>query len=141
MIGLSRVTAWTLAVMCIAAVPAQAQKASPVDGTWRLVTYKGGGNEGPASGQLIFDRGRFSYVYTMNEDRPKPDGRAHGGTYRIEGADTLVFVLNWDVHYVNGAGTINRKPSESTTKMTLKGNQLTITFPNGAFQTLERVAP
>lgn len=137
MTRLMRGVAATLFVLLAIARPSFSQTPT-LDGTWTLVAYKGGGNEGPATGQLIFDRGRFSYVYTMNEHKDRGEGRAHAGTYRVEGTDALVFVLNWDVQYVTGTGTVNRKPSESRTKMTFDGNRMTITFPNGAYQTLEK---
>ena len=119
---------------------AQSPATPAVEGIWRLKAYKGGGNEGPASGQLILHGGHFGTVYTMNEDRPRGEGRAHAGTYSVPDRDTLVFSFGWDVQFVNGAGTVSRTPSESRTKLTLDGKTLTITFPNGAYQTLERVA-
>jgi hypothetical protein len=112
---------------------------APIEGVWRLKAYQGGGNEGPASGLLIFDRGYFSFVYMMNENRPQSDGRAHAGRYRLD-RGSLTFTVDWNLHYVGGKGITDRNSTESTTRVVLKGSTMTITFDNGAVQTLERAA-
>src|SRR5688572_22312551 len=119
---------------------AQVARTAPVEGVWQLKTYSGGGNEGTASGQLILENGHFSYVYTMNEQRTPPDGRAHAGRYRLD-PDGIVFLLNWDLHYVGGKGTVTKGSAESKTRTVVNGNTMTVTFSNGAAQTFERVLP
>ena len=128
------------AVILGVVLSAQAARSAPVEGVWQLKTYSGGGNEGAASGQLILEGGHFSFVYTMNEQRTPHDGRAHAGRYRLD-ADGLVFLVNWDLHYVGGKGTVTHGSAESKTRTVVKGNTMTITFSNGATQTFERVTP
>jgi hypothetical protein len=128
-----------LALTSPAAAAGQPKPANAIDGVWRLKSYQGGGNEGAVSGLLILSDGHFSYVYTMNERATQQDGRAHAGRYRVDG-DNLIFVVDWDLHYVGGKGIVGRNLAERKTRMALKGNTLTITFENGAAQTLERVS-
>ena len=111
-----------------------------IDGVWRLVEYQGGGNLVDASGLLILQNGHFSYVYTMNQGRPQPDGRAHAGRYRVDG-DALVFAVDWNLHYVDAKGIVDRDGTESKTRVVQDGKTMTITFGNGAVQRLERVGP
>jgi hypothetical protein len=111
-----------------------------IDGVWRLVEYQGGGNLGEASGLLLLQNGHFSYVYTMNQGRPQPDGRAHAGRYRVDG-DALVFAVDWNLHYVDAKGIVDRDGTESKTRVVQDGKTMTITFGNGAVQRLERVGP
>ena len=133
--------ALALTLALVAAPQAAGQRpASPsIDGVWRLVGYQGGGNAGDASGLLILQNGYFSYVYTMNQGRPQPDGRAHAGRYRVEG-DALVFAVDWNLHYVDAKGIVDRDGTESKTQIVQDGKTMTITFSNGAVQRLERIA-
>ncbi len=120
---------------------ANQRPASPsIDGVWRLIGYQGGGNVGDVSGLLILQNGYFSYVYTMNQGRAQQDGRAHAGRYRLEG-DALVFAVDWNLHYVDAKGIVDRDGTESRTQIARDGKTMTITFGNGAVQRLERLTP
>jgi hypothetical protein len=129
--------------LTLAAVPQAADQrpaSSSVEGVWRLTKYEGGGNLGDASGLLILQGGYFSYVYTMNQGRPQPDGRAHAGRYRLEG-DALTFIVDWNLHYVDHKGIVDRNGTESRTRVVRDGNTMSVTFDNGAVQRLQRVTP
>ena len=119
-------------------VHTQGSAPAALDGVWRLTAYQGGGNRGPASGQLIFADGSFSYVYTMNQHAAQEDGRAHAGQYRLDG-DSLIFLVQWNLQYVAATGVADHTLAESKSRILLTRDTLTITFANGAVQTLERV--
>lgn len=107
-------------------------------GAWRLERYTGGGSVGPATGQLILAGGRFSLVYTMTGADGTLSGRAHAGSYRVDG-DTLALGVEWSMDHVNGKGAVAPRPSTRAPGFRLEGDRLTLTYENGAIQVFERI--
>jgi hypothetical protein len=106
-------------------------------GAWVMQTYTGGGSIGPATGQLIVADGRFALIYRMTAPSAAPSGRAHGGTYTLQGTD-LIFHVVWSMDHVSGKGSVAADPSDRRVKAVVRGDQLTLTFENGAVQTFTR---
>jgi len=73
----------------------------------------------------------------MNEGTPRTDGRAHAGSYRVEG-DRIVYTLDWDLHYVGGKGTVGRKGLVARPRFRIEGNELLVTYENGSVHRFQR---
>jgi hypothetical protein len=106
-------------------------------GAWVMQTYTGGGSIGPATGQLIVADGRFALIYRMTPPSAAPSGRAHGGTYTLQGT-ALIFHVEWSMDHVSGKGSVATDPSNRRVKAVVRGDRLTLTFENGAVQTFTR---
>jgi hypothetical protein len=132
-----RLAALLLPIACIA--PAVLAQADPIAGIWELTSYEDPVNRGGATGLLFLRDGRFSIVYTMNEGTPQPDGRAHAGTYRVEG-DRIIYTLDWDLHYVGGKGIVGRKGSVAKPRFKLEPNALVVTYENGSVHRFRRAS-
>lgn len=136
--GRRRVLAVAL-VALIAAVSAGAASAqSDPRGAWRLERYTGGGNVGPATGQLMLADGRFSLIYSMSGADGTLSGRAHAGGYTVKD-DTLALAVEWSLDHVNGKGGVAGKPSTRSPRFRLEGDRLTLTYENGAVMVFQRV--
>jgi hypothetical protein len=127
--------ALALAIACI--TPAVLAQNDPIAGTWELTSYEDPLNRGGATGLLFLRDGRFSIVYTMNEGTPQPDGRAHAGTYRVDG-DRIIYTLDWDLHYVGGKGIVGLKGSVARPRFKLEPNALVVTYENGSVHRFRR---
>lgn len=133
---------WTLcgAVTLVAlalAAPVGA-RAGQAEGAWRMVRYEGGGNVGPATGQLTLVDGRFSLVYTMTGADGSLSGRAHAGGYTISGT-SLALDVEWSMDHVQGKGGVSAKRSSRAPSIAVKGDTLTLTYENGAVMEFTRV--
>jgi hypothetical protein len=109
----------------------------PLSGAWVMESYRGGGNIGPATGQLIAAEGRFALIYRMTPQGAPPSGRAHAGTYTLTGS-ALVLHVEWSMDHVSGKGSVADKTSDRRVKAEVRGNQLTFAFENGAVMTFKR---
>ena len=115
----------------------QAVKNEDVLGTWQLTSYTA--HTGKTSGQLMIMKDRFTLVYTMaGADGAAVSGRGHAGRYRIENG-VMIFDIDWDVHFVQGKGTVAPKPYTANAKVTTGDDMLTLVFANGASQVYKRV--
>ena len=132
---MTRAAALALAILCGA--PAALAQEDAIAGAWELTSYQDPGNRGRASGLLFLRDGLFSLVYTMNEGTPQPDGRAHAGTYRVEG-DRIVYTLDWDLHYVGGKGIVGQKGSVARPRFRIEQNELVVTYENGSVHRFRR---
>lgn len=127
----------TMLVLSALAAPTGA-RAGQAEGAWRMVRYEGGGNVGPATGQLTLVDGRFSLVYTMTGADGTLSGRAHAGGYTIKG-DSLALDVEWSMDHVQGKGGVAPKRSSRTPKLEVKADTLTLTYENGGVMEFARV--
>jgi hypothetical protein len=128
------------AAVLMPAVFAFPAAADTLSGTWRLERYEGGGSTGPASGLLLLADGHFSLIYAMDDPGHAMAGRAHAGRYEVDG-DALTFKVEWSIERVGGDASVSRRPAERVTRFTLRGEDLTVHFENGAIQQFRRIRP
>ena len=65
---------------------------------------------------------RFTLVYTMAGAMARTvSGRGHAGRCRIENG-VMIFDIDWDVHFVQGKGTVAPKPYTANAKVTTGGD-------------------
>jgi hypothetical protein len=133
---LRHVLAIGLAVVCVASAHTAAAP-DALTGAWVMRSYTGGGSIGPATGQLIVADGRFALIYRMTPPGAAPSGRAHGGTYTLQGP-TLIFHVEWSMDHISGKGSVAGEASDRRVNAVVRGDQLTLTFENGAVQTFTR---
>ena len=125
-------------MMSGAAGSSQTMKPEDVSGVWNMTSYTGSASVGKPGGQLMLAKGRFTLVYTMAGDDGTMSGRGHAGRYKVEGG-VMTFDIDWDVHYVQGKGTVAPKPYTATAKVSTGDNTLTLVFANGGSQVYRRV--
>jgi hypothetical protein len=110
-----------------------------VDGSWEMTAYESTASVGKASGLLTFGSDRFSLVYTMDEPGGQTSGRAHAGRFHRSG-DTMTLEVDWTLESVSGKGQAQRGGGvRRTVKTAIDGDQLTLTFDNGAIQRFRRI--
>lgn len=122
-------------VLLLASSVAEAQS---VAGIWRMERYEGGGSTGPARGLLLLADGHFSLTYSMEECGKPTAGRAHAGSYEVSG-EKLIFNVEWNIENVGGKASVSQRPAQRETRFTLRGDELTVHFENGAVQVFRRV--
>lgn len=124
--------------LLLTAGPSEAQ-APGLEGAWRIESFTGGGSTGPTTGQMLFQSGRWTLIYTMDEQGQPKAGRAHGGGYTV-GGETLTLHVEWSMQRVGGSATVSERTSDNVTKHKLEGNRLTINFNSGGTMQFQRVS-
>lgn len=126
-----------LAMLAIVFGHAEARQ-DTLAGTWEMRTYEGPAAVGKGAGLLVFSNGRFSLVYTMDEQSGARSGRAHAGRYRTSG-DRLVLDVDWSLEYVSGKGSVAAEPFQVRPALTRGGDSITLAFEGGGVQTFSRI--
>lgn len=114
--------------------------ADPLEGAWQLQAYRSNqanGEEVPAAGILIFRQGMFGMIYQMSSETGKLFGRAHGGSYTLEGKQLVFDMKTWVQAVAGAAGLPSVGPTYA--RIDLQQDILTIRFKSGSIQKLQRV--
>lgn len=109
--------------------------ADGIEGAWELVGYELEGNDIPVSGLLVFTGQEFGMIYTMGQEAGF--GRAHAGTYELQGKRVQFDVKHWIQKTADSTGFVPGKSVAAAIEW--RDGVLILRFDGGSVQKLRPI--